>query len=203
MSVINEIKDQILNNEELDINEKMCLIALMCLGETSGYNQLAEAMGATENTAKMAFISLKQKGYFAQSDPVKDYEEIKALKEFLRREPQNTNNLIKANASKTQKKTKKPAETEKKLPSNEKKDIKSENVEKIMNLVEENLSRSEASIILGFANGDYRKVEATYSKIRGTQISDKIEALVNLLQSKDEKTMRTKSQIMSYKNNDK
>lgn len=261
MPLIAEIKKEILDKTDIDIHEKMCLICLMCMEGTVMTGDLAVAMGVTENTAKMAFHSLKSKGYFAQMDLEEDQkqQQVEALRKLLKRDPMPQNPIIKesdlgagtASAPQLPKRAAGPegeiagaevfdnsdlspsanpqsarnpgdrfkntpevqdiqassapqsARKPEKLAKPVRKKTQTDDTDKVMGLLDEYLTRSEASIILGFAGGDYKKVEAAYGMIRGTQISDKVDALVNLLQTKEESTFRDKARLMAYKNSSK
>lgn len=186
MSLISEIKKEILSKPDLDINEKMCLLSLMCIGEPTDYIELSVYMGCTENTAKMAFLSLKQKGYFSENPPVKEEEEIQALKKLLQKDaPKSDGNVIKAAPS-----------TSASMDSSEEKKDK---VDEVMALLDEVVTRSEATILLGFADGNVDRIEAVYSRIRGSQVEDKVSALANMLQSTDETSLTKQSKILAYK----
>lgn len=68
------IEEEVFENEDLDIYEKMCLLVLMSRDESTRMTteKLAEWMGCGKVTAKRAFDSLRIKGYLAkdyQSDP--------------------------------------------------------------------------------------------------------------------------------------
>lgn len=86
MSILNEIKSEILENRELDSNEKLCLVALLCSDQVHDISALAELMGATYNTAQMAVRSLRLKGYLQNSDIGANEEELEALYSLLKRE---------------------------------------------------------------------------------------------------------------------
>ncbi|MBE0449955.1 MAG: hypothetical protein IBX70_03825 [Clostridia bacterium] len=68
------IEEEVFENYDLDIYEKMCLLVLMSRDESTRMTtgKLAEFMGCGKVTAKRAFDSLRMKGYLAkdyQSDP--------------------------------------------------------------------------------------------------------------------------------------
>lgn len=68
------IEEEVFENDDLDIYEKMCLLVLMSRDESTRMTteKLAEWMGCGKVTAKRAFDSLRMKGYLAkdyQSDP--------------------------------------------------------------------------------------------------------------------------------------
>lgn len=68
------IEEEVFENYDLDIYEKMCLLVLMSRDESTRMTteKLAEFMGCGKVTAKRAFESLRMKGYLAkdyQSDP--------------------------------------------------------------------------------------------------------------------------------------
>ncbi len=68
------IEEEVFENEDLDIYEKMCLLVLMSRDESARMTteKLSELMGCGKVTAKRAFDSLRTKGYLAkdyQSDP--------------------------------------------------------------------------------------------------------------------------------------
>lgn len=73
MSFWEPIKQEIFDNQQLDIYEKMCLLVLMSRDEEEiniTSEELSTAMGCGVVTAKRAFDSLRIKGYFT-----KDYKE--------------------------------------------------------------------------------------------------------------------------------
>lgn len=297
MAILDEIKNEILKNQELDGNEKICLIALLCSSDVKHLDELADLMGVTRNTSQMTVRSLRLKGYLKDSQIEADEAEITALRKLMSREKPirsdlsygensylsqkdftdetssseeirssqrdetirsekgasaaeraeklskaldlNTEgiskNSYKSRAAALYKKDSNVARAAQKIKnvnildydaddvmeslesqhhdtknnlSGSKTFMKSQKSEKsdrnqtsqksekshrsekplspedqVMNLVEESITRSEAAIILGFAGGDYEKVEATYKRIRGTQIKDKVDALVKLLQA--------------------
>lgn len=305
MAILDEIKNEILKNAELDGNEKICLIALLCSSDLDNLAELASLMGVTRNTAQMTVRSLRMKGYLKDSQIESDEAEITALRKLMSREnpmDRKTSNIdgqeqssfqktpredeayrdaafsesgffsgkdldrnegnrgeisgsglsrmeraerlskalevnqegapknsYKSRAAALYKKDSNVAKAAKKMkdinmqdydvndvmetlestelsrgsgssssdlsktPAAKNLSPKSRTSEKthkvpsledrVMDLVEESITRSEAAIILGFAGGDYEKVEATYKRIRGTQIKDKVDALVKLLQA--------------------
>lgn len=309
MAILDEIRNEILKNAELDGNEKICLIALLCSSDLDNLAELAALMGVTRNTAQMTVRSLRMKGYLKDSQIESDEAEISALrrlmsrekplnqknsggydeeraafrqamredayqssrfdegralsgKEFNGKEPDGgegageelsgsglsrmeraerlskvlevnpegpSKNSYKSRAAALYKKDSNVAKAAKKMKDINMQDYDADNVmetlesselsrnsassssdlskrptskslsarsraaektqkapsleDRVMDLVEESITRSEAAIILGFAGGDYEKVEATYKRIRGTQIKDKVDALVKLLQA--------------------
>lgn len=317
MAILDEIRTGILENAELDGNEKICLVAMLCAEDLSGIEDLSKLMGVTFNTAQMAVRSLRLKGFLKNSEIGKDDEEVKALHKLLEREsevsvsfpadspsspaqfpqkaeghrsvfdalgkrgdvrgmklprgfrepeshdaggddtesappdfytaaehdsrfspaaqvrpsrsaesakvkdessrileltkalnldPDVPKNSAKKKAAALYKKDSAVAKAakqlkESKLPEYSVEDFVSSAAagsgrssgagrdrelsleDKVMHLIEESITRSEAAIILGFAGGDYEKVESTYKRIRGTQIKDKVDALVKLLQA--------------------
>lgn len=364
MNELDELREEILENTDLDINEKMCLIALLCGGGTGGEREIGRLMGATVQTARLALESLKKKGYlsyppspesarfrgeqayrqdsFAHSrDLDQDYgyedrdlernsvrdrsydssrdhdrdrgydhenvfeegsfadlprdaeskrlanyllndekkvevsglikkgstrasiaqqryakstsqrserekealEQLEKAREFFsnRRSERNVDdrqgqrpqrgipemeeqdavtalveddfstfqrNALQGSYSEntTRRTERKAAEEqptadirrtyaksagsvgttkEKALKSSAMREITEEKVQKVMHLMDEALTRPEATIILGFAGGDYEKVERVYERVRRTQIKDKVDALVKLLQSEE------------------
>jgi hypothetical protein len=60
-----QIKEEIFENEQMDIYEKMCLLVLVGLGDEVNLTSemLAKYMGCTVVTARKAFEALHQKGY--------------------------------------------------------------------------------------------------------------------------------------------
>lgn len=299
MAILDEIKNEILKNSELDGNEKICLISLLCSSDLDNLDELAELMGVTRNTSQMTVRSLRLKGYLKDSQIEADEAEISALRKLMSKEkptisdsghyeespysrrdtaeeissderyalyrdstyhkdsneaeltrreraeklskalefsPESaTKNTYKSRAAALYKKDSNVAKAAKKIKDVNILDYDADDVmeslenaesrvpvaksahdigpspnrgsknrtigkaekaidkaekplspeDRVMNLVEESITRSEAAIILGFAGGDYGKVEKTYKRIRGTQIKDKVDALVKLLQADD------------------
>lgn len=59
-------------------------------------------------------------------------------------------------------------------------------IDQIFEIVEENINDREARIILSFANNDVELVREKYKVAKRSQVSDKIEMLINELQKKDD-----------------
>lgn len=59
-------------------------------------------------------------------------------------------------------------------------------IDQIFDIVDENINDREARIILSFANNDVELVREKYKIAKRSQVSDKIEMLINELQRKDE-----------------
>lgn len=59
-------------------------------------------------------------------------------------------------------------------------------IDQIFEIVEENINDREARIILSFANNDVELVREKYKLAKRSQVSDKIEMLINELQKKDD-----------------
>lgn len=229
MSVLEEIRKQVLENPDLDIHEKMCLVALMCSPGSTDFESLAQYMGATRVTAANAFESLQRKGFFAEAH---DDEDLRRLRRYLQKSPKPApSQIIKASlasvdAQRAQQGDLSASEAsigsldaadlnagdpDLEVPAPKpakKKTVKrssdvEQDVDAVMSLIDENLTRSEASILLGFAGGDIKKIEGLYQRVRGTQVSDKIGALVNLLQTKDERIMNNQSKLLAYQKDTK
>lgn len=328
MNELDELRQEVLENTDLDINEKMCLIVLLCGSGAGGEREIARLMGVTVQTARLALDSLKKKGYLSSQKPYESdahrtvsseskYQENrlalsdeatanhrrkvrrdeweddedprdaesqwlasylmsderrvegsglikkgstrasiaqqryanstsqrsnkekealeqleKARESFSNRNVPNRqldenilserqfpeddgfltfqrNALSNAFVEKTvstknsafqpmerpaearleqdpkRRPTTKVREKGGNLSSSAMREITEEKVLKVMQLMDEALTRPEATIILGFAGGDYEKVERVYERIRRTQIKDKVDALVKLLQSEE------------------
>lgn len=239
MSVLDEIRSEILENTELDVNEKLCLVALLCSKDVADTARLSALMGTTAVTAQMAVRSLRLKGYLKNEKIGSEEEEISALKKLLEKEAadgaakseeQRASRIIKASEASGISAAPVPAgfgaETaevqstyKSRIAALYKKDAKISaaspvvhskaqrsaglgtavdferfdeknanetarfDEDRVMSLIDEAITRSEAAIILGFARGDVEKVEKMYNRVRGTQIKDKIDALVKLLQA--------------------
>ncbi len=267
MSILDEIRSGILENTEIDANEKICLVVLLCSGNVSDMEALAHLMGTTPVTAQMAVRSLRLKGYLKNENIGSDEAEISALKRLLEKEGSKfESRLIKAPRANVGsasadvgalpddvKSSRADFETEPfkefaaeplqntyrsrvaalykkdgrgasvgasgsssvgvlggvsgdvsvgvsggslqggldiaslgvnpKAAKTEQRAVDSKSPEdRVMEIIDEAITRSEAAIILGFARGDVDKVEKMYKRVRGTQIKDKIDALVKLLQ---------------------
>ncbi len=274
MSVLQEIKKEILDSRELCGDEKLCLIVFLCSPEMRGLTELAKLMGTTVNQAQMTVRSLRMKGYLREAEVDDGEEEIEALRKLLAREQEGR--IIKADAvadasaslrmssptasvadvrlaefsdrsgaGNTSSSMMESVEQERRLsalgyslssndvgsstrsiPSGEamsseekggsigsrnrhiaamyqqggqgkrasssapgkteemKQESPAHKEDQVMAIMDEVISRQEASIILGFAGGDLDKVKAAYKRIQSTQIKDKVDALVKLLQSK-------------------
>ena len=63
-------------------------------------------------------------------------------------------------------------------------------IDEIFTIVDENINDREARIILSFANNDVDLVREKYKIAKRSQVSDKIEMLINELQRKDEPIMK-------------
>lgn len=63
-------------------------------------------------------------------------------------------------------------------------------IDEIFSIVDENINDREARIILSFANNDVDLVREKYKIAKRSQVSDKIEMLINELQRKDEPIMK-------------
>lgn len=61
-------------------------------------------------------------------------------------------------------------------------------IDQIFEIVEENINDREARIILSFANNDVELVKEKYKVAKRSQVSDKIEMLINELQKKEDAT---------------
>ena len=76
-----QIKEEIFENEQMDIYEKMCLLVLVGLGDEVNLTSemLAKYMGCTVVTARKAFEALHQKGYLhtGSEDRLMDLESKK------------------------------------------------------------------------------------------------------------------------------
>ena len=59
-------------------------------------------------------------------------------------------------------------------------------IDQVFEIVEENINDREARIILSFANNDIELIREKYKAAKRSQVSDKIEMLINELQRKDE-----------------
>ncbi len=279
MSILDEIRSGILENTEIDANEKICLVVLLCSGNVSDMEALAHLMGTTPVTAQMAVRSLRLKGYLKNENIGSDEAEISALKRLLEKEGSKfESRLIKAPRANVVsasadvgalpddvKSSRADFEAEpfkefaaeplqntyrSRVAALYKKDGRGASVgasgsssvgvlggvsgdvsvgvsggvsgdvsvgvsggslqggldiaslgvnpkaakteqsavdskspeDRVMEIIDEAITRSEAAIILGFARGDVDKVEKMYKRVRGTQIKDKIDALVKLLQ---------------------
>ncbi len=275
MSILDEIRSGILENTEIDANEKICLVVLLCSGNVSDMEALAHLMGTTPVTAQMAVRSLRLKGYLKNENIGSDEAEISALKRLLEKEGSKfESRLIKAPRANVGsasadvgalpddvKSSRADFEAEpfkefaaeplqntyrSRVAALYKKDGRGASVgasgsssvgvlgsssagvlggvsgdvsvgvsggslqggldiaslgvnpkaakteqsavdskspeDRVMEIIDEAITRSEAAIILGFARGDVDKVEKMYKRVRGTQIKDKIDALVKLLQ---------------------
>ncbi len=289
MSLLQEIKKEILDSRELCGDEKLCLIAFLCSPKITGLGELAKLMGVTVNQVQMTVRSLRMKGYLREAAVEDGKEEMEALRKFVTREQEGTK-LIKAHVvaeGKTGDSSQsgdspvsvetphltefasasdrngssvrgrflrdfEAANRRKQVLSSEqrrqsRKDIPLEQVvptsgveqvsasvtggvgsrnrhiatmyknsgsakpsssagvrrnadlkhsrdsatkekttykeDEVMAMMDEVISRQEASIILGFAGGDLDKVKTAYKRVQGTQIKDKVDALVNLLQA--------------------
>lgn len=274
MAILDEIRSGILENSELDGNEKICLVAMLCGSDMASLQELSTLMGVTYNTAQMTVRSLRLKGFLKDSTLIADDAEVSALRKLLEREkmlqadssekcedtpPERVRSVF---SKKEDSFSDEAEELYKKLNASSKKDQQSRMLElskaldldvktpghamktkaaslykkdsavakaakqmkeigfekeparesvrrrakaeehtpeapaagasasdyispedRVMALIDESITRSEAAIILGFAGGDYDKVETTYRRIRGTQIKDKVDALVKLLQA--------------------
>ncbi len=265
MAILSEIKKEILDNRELNSEEKICLIVFLCSPTIRSLDQLATQMGTTRNMAQMVVRSLRMKGYMKDAEVENNEEEIQALKKLLAREnlnegerlikaervvfdnaqesvgitsddgqkpnvypravreqpierrfdepvespsenafvnrervdaeiqPEASHNVSKKSSGGTMQRRvaalyKNDAQKHQKAKkkSESASPVSSDTVHKedrVMQMIDETLTRQEASIILGFAGGDLDKVEAAYKRVKGTQIKDKIDALVKLLQA--------------------
>lgn len=63
-------------------------------------------------------------------------------------------------------------------------------IDEIFNIVDENINDREARIILSFANNDIELIREKYKIAKRSQVSDKIEMLINELQRKDEPAIK-------------
>ena len=59
-------------------------------------------------------------------------------------------------------------------------------IDQVFEIVDENINDREARIILSFANNDIELIREKYKAAKRSQVSDKIEMLINELQRKDE-----------------
>lgn len=96
-----------------------------------------------------------------------------------------------AEASASVKPTAKPAEAPARplVPKQVREGVQ-ELIDEIFSIVEENINDREARIILSFANNDVELVREKYKIAKRSQVSDKIEMLINELQRKDEPAVK-------------
>lgn len=64
-------------------------------------------------------------------------------------------------------------------------------IDQVFEIVEENINDREARIILSFANNDVELVREKYKIAKHSQVSDKIEMLINELQKKEDSVLKS------------
>jgi DNA-binding transcriptional regulator YhcF (GntR family) len=162
----------VVDREDLNIYEKMCCVVLARFIQDTEDDDLtmadlAKHMGVEEIVAKGAFYSLKKKGILESQE-----SEIKP------------GTIIKANDVKSE------LELDMPLTYNQK-------LDRVFEIIEENINEREAKIILGFAGNDLEKIKEKYKIAQSTQFKDKIEVLIHELQKKEHGRIIKKEEVVS------
>lgn len=154
------ISSLVVDREDLNIYEKMCCVVLARFFQDNDHEDLsmtdlAKHMGVEEIVAKGAFFSLRKKGILESLE-----SEVKP------------GTIIKASEVKS--------ETENEIPL-----TYNQKLDRVFEIIEENINEREAKIILGFAGNDLNKIKEKYKIAQATQFQDKIEVLIHELQKKE------------------
>lgn len=210
----NNFIEEILKIESLDIYEKMCIITLETFNEEDfeiSSMELSQLMGCSREKASCAFSKLVAKGFIKRIDKViSSDEKVKVdlfkLNSFEEVEDKASENIKffemmkeeghkKENQKEEENKgflnkellNKDPLiEKEKKIFVSDKfKKEKSNKLDRVVEIIGENLNHKEANIILSFAGGDLEKIRKAYAIARKSQLNDTVGVLINELQKKD------------------
>jgi len=152
----------------------MCCVVLARFFQDDGLEditmtELAKHMCVEEIVAKGAFYSLKTKGILeSQESDVKAGTIIKASDVKDTPEPDPMDEII--------------------LSYDQK-------VNRVFEIIEENINEREAKIILGFAGNDLEKIREKYKVAKASQFQDKIEVLIHELQKKDHGRIIKKEEV--------
>lgn len=162
------ISSELLDREDLDIYAKMCCILLAQAAQEERQSplrleELAGKMGCTVRTAGSALEKLIRKGLLIEEpDPA-----LAELKEEARR---------------VRKKDKQsPTAKFQAFDATPKKSV-SDQLELLRSFIHEPATDGTLRIILNMADGDVNRIKAAYQSAAALQISDTLEAMMNLLQ---------------------
>lgn len=164
------ISTQIVDREDLNIYEKMCCVVLARFFQDGSYEELsmtelAKHMSVEEIVAKGAFYSLRTKGILESLET-----EVKP------------GTIIKASEMND-------------VPVNDTILTYDQKINRIFEIIEENINEREAKIILGFAGNDLDKVKEKYKVAKASQFQDKIEVLIHELQRKEHGRIIKKEEV--------
>lgn len=149
----------ILEDESLDLQEKMLLIVLSSEEGDRAFDseELGRRMGASPSLVKATLESLTRKGYLEGETPTRQTGRV------IKKGSASVKDMVLSRF-----------------------DGREQQIEHVMDLIEETINYREASIILNLAGGDVDRIETLYRQSKKSQLSDPLGMLINALQKREE-----------------
>lgn len=177
------IDEEILNDKNLNANEKIILFLLMTNDQTElSSDYFIARLGCNQRALDQAFNHLVAEGYLIMPEEKHQAENIvKERTKVIRSEVDYEKVKLKEFHSKDYEST----------------------VDELHALIEEPINDRQARIILNIANGDIELIKKEYKNASGSQFSDKLGLLIKTLQKqnvkKDKKNDQSKRSQVNYK----